>query len=192
MSLHLMPMSSLWNVVIWMFSACKIIFIVNSPYSKYTTHFIVKVYMRCFNTMFFCPKAKEGVVYSCLERPQNYQYLAPRACRPMDTTGWWRWWGVWEFTLHHWVHNSGRSKLKKYTQKEGCWRSPSNHEADQRPNSWPKSRQKSSEFFSLLFTVSSTALPCDFYCFKLTQPLLVSTVQSLYSVHWKGGRRKTW
>ncbi len=48
----------------------------------------------------------------------------------------------------------------------------------QRPNSWTKSRQKSSEFSSLLFT--STALPWDFYFFKLKQPLTVSTVQCCY------------
>jgi hypothetical protein len=40
-----------------------------------------------------------------------------------------------------------------------------------RPNSWTKSRQKSFEFFSLLFTVTSTALPWDLYFFKFTQPL---------------------
>jgi hypothetical protein len=57
-----------------------------------------------------------------------------------------------------------------------------------RPNSWTKSRQKSSEFPSLLFTVTSTALPGDFYFFKLTQPLTVSTVQFLYTVKEK--RRK--
>jgi hypothetical protein len=34
-----------------------------------------------------------------------------------------------------------------------------------------KSRQKSEEFSSLLFTVTSTTLPRDFYFFKLTQPL---------------------
>jgi len=49
------------------------------------------------------------------------------------------------------------------------------------PNSWTKSRQKSSEFSSLLFTVTSTALPWDFYFFKLTQPLTVS-------VKVKGGK----
>ncbi len=41
-----------------------------------------------------------------------------------------------------------------------------------RPNSWTKFRQKSSEFSSLLFKVTSTALPWDFYFFKLMQPLL--------------------
>ncbi len=40
-----------------------------------------------------------------------------------------------------------------------------------RPNSWTKYRQKSSEFSSLLLTVPSTALPWDFYFFKLMQPL---------------------
>jgi hypothetical protein len=42
----------------------------------------------------------------------------------------------------------------------------------QRPNSWTKSRKKSKEFSSLLFTV--TALPWNFYFFKHTQPLTVS------------------
>ncbi len=41
-------------------------------------------------------------------------------------------------------------------------------------------------FSSLLFTVTSSALPCDLYFFKLTQPLTVSTVQSLYTVKEKG------
>ncbi len=40
----------------------------------------------------------------------------------------------------------------------------------QRPNSWTKSRQNFEEFSSCLFTVTSTALPWDFYFFKLTQP----------------------
>ncbi len=43
-----------------------------------------------------------------------------------------------------------------------------------RPNSWTKSRQNSYEFSSLLLIVTSTALPWDFYFFKLTQPLTVS------------------
>jgi hypothetical protein len=47
----------------------------------------------------------------------------------------------------------------------------------QRPNSRTKTRQKSYEFSSLLFKVTSTALPLDFYFFKLTQPLTVSTVR---------------
>ncbi len=50
-----------------------------------------------------------------------------------------------------------------------------------RPNSWTKSRQKSYEFFSLLFTVTSTALPWDFYFFKLTEPLTASVKE-------KGGK----
>ncbi len=41
---------------------------------------------------------------------------------------------------------------------------------------------------SLLFTVTSTALPWDFFFFKLTQPLTVSTVQLLYTVKEKGGK----
>jgi hypothetical protein len=45
-----------------------------------------------------------------------------------------------------------------------------------RPNSWTKSRQKSEVFTSSLFKVTSTALPGNFYVFKLTQPLTVSTV----------------
>ncbi len=44
----------------------------------------------------------------------------------------------------------------------------------QRPNSWTKSRQKSLEFSSLLFTNTSSALPWDFYFFKISQPLTVS------------------
>ncbi len=47
---------------------------------------------------------------------------------------------------------------------------------------------KVKEFFSLLFTVTSTALPRDFYFFKLTQPLTVYTVQLLYTVKEKGGK----
>ncbi len=49
-------------------------------------------------------------------------------------------------------------------------------------NSWKK---------SLLITVTSTALPWDFYFFKLTQPLIVSTfqlLQLLYTVKEKGGK----
>jgi hypothetical protein len=42
--------------------------------------------------------------------------------------------------------------------------------------------------FSLLLTVTSTALPRDLYFFKLTQPLTVSTVQLLYTVKEKGGK----
>jgi hypothetical protein len=37
----------------------------------------------------------------------------------------------------------------------------------------------------MLFRVNSTALPRDFYFFKLTQPLTVSTVQLLYMVKEK-------
>jgi hypothetical protein len=44
-----------------------------------------------------------------------------------------------------------------------------------RPNSWTNFR-KSEEFSSLLFKVTFTALPSDFYFFKLKQPLTVSTV----------------
>ncbi len=36
--------------------------------------------------------------------------------------------------------------------------------------------------------VTSTALPSDFYIFKLTQPLTVSTIQLLYTVKEKGGK----
>ncbi len=145
--------------------------------------------MCCFNRMLFCPtekvEKKYGVDSSCLERPQNYQYMAPRAGRPMDDTGWWKWWGVWEFTLHHWVHQSVRLKIKR-AQKVGRRRSPIHHEADQRPHSWTKSIQQSSELSSLLFTVSSTALPWDFCFFQLTQPLTVSTVQLQYTIKEKG------
>ncbi len=55
-----------------------------------------------------------------------------------------------------------------------------------RSNSCTKSRQKSQEFSSLLFTVTSAAMPWDFYFFKLMQPLTVSTVQLLYTVKEKG------
>ncbi len=51
----------------------------------------------------------------------------------------------------------------------------------QRPSSGKKSTQKSYQFSSLLFTVISTALPGDFYFFKLTQPLT-------FSVNEKGGK----
>ena len=44
------------------------------------------------------------------------------------------------------------------------------------------------KFSSLLFTVTSTALPSDFYFFKLTQPLTVSKVQLLYTQKEKGGK----
>jgi hypothetical protein len=50
---------------------------------------------------------------------------------------------------------------------------------DQRPNSWTKSRQMSSEFSSLLFPVTSPSLACDFY-FSHTQPLTVSRGKLLY------------
>jgi hypothetical protein len=55
----------------------------------------------------------------------------------------------------------------------------------QRPNSWTRSGQK---FSSLLFTVTSAALPWDLYFFKLTQPLTVFTVQLLYTEKEKGGK----
>ncbi len=55
-----------------------------------------------------------------------------------------------------------------------------------RPNSWTKSRQKSQEFSSLLFTVTSAAMPYDFCFFKLMQPLTVSMVQLLYTLKEKG------
>ena len=58
----------------------------------------------------------------------------------------------------------------------------------QRHNSLTKSIQKSSEFSSLLFKVTSTALPWDLYFFKLTQPLTVSTVQLLNTVKEKVGK----
>jgi hypothetical protein len=57
-----------------------------------------------------------------------------------------------------------------------------------RTNSWTFSRQKSSEFSALLFTITSTALPWDFHFFKLTQPLTVFIVQSLYTVKEKGAK----
>jgi hypothetical protein len=45
------------------------------------------------------------------------------------------------------------------------------------------------QFSSLLFTVTSSAFRWDFYFFKLTQPFTVSTVQLLYTVKEKGGKR---
>jgi hypothetical protein len=48
---------------------------------------------------------------------------------------------------------------------------------------------KSYEFSSLLFTVTSSALPWDYYFFKLTQPLTASTVQLMYTVKLKGEKR---
>ncbi len=54
---------------------------------------------------------------------------------------------------------------------------------EQRPNSWTKSRQKSREVSFILFTVTSTTLPWDFYSFK---PHATS-----YSFR-KGEKRKTW
>ncbi len=48
-----------------------------------------------------------------------------------------------------------------------------------RPNSWTKSRQSLKEFSSLLFTVTSTALPWDYYFFS-----------ALVYIHCKGERRK--
>ncbi len=57
----------------------------------------------------------------------------------------------------------------------------------QRPNSWTKSKQKSQEFSSLLFKVISTALPWDFYFFKLTQPLRLSYC-TVYTVNEKRGK----
>ncbi len=73
------------------------------------------------------------------------------------------------------------------------------------PNSLMKSKQKSVEFSFLLFTVTSTALPCDFCFFKLTQPLMyffnlfhmfskscnllhISTIKLLYTEQEKGGK----
>ncbi len=44
-----------------------------------------------------------------------------------------------------------------------------------RPNSWTKSRQKSPEFSSLLFTVISTALPWYFYFFNSRNLLCISS-----------------
>ncbi len=60
-------------------------------------------------------------------------------------------------------------------------------------NSWTKSRQKSEEFSFLLFTINSTALPCDFYHFNLSQPLMYFfkltqplTYYNSVTVHCKG------
>ncbi len=60
-----------------------------------------------------------------------------------------------------------------------------------RPNVWTKSWQKPSEFFSLLFKVTSTALPWDFYFFKLTHwhATSYSFYNALvYTVKEKGGK----
>ncbi len=40
----------------------------------------------------------------------------------------------------------------------------------------------------MLFTVTSSVLPWDFYFVKFTQPLTVSAVQLLYTVKEKGGK----
>jgi hypothetical protein len=48
--------------------------------------------------------------------------------------------------------------------------------------------EKTQQFSSSLFTVTSTALPWDLYFFKLMQPLIVSTVQLLYTMKEKGGK----
>ncbi len=58
----------------------------------------------------------------------------------------------------------------------------------QRPNSWTNPRQKSWEYSSLLFTVTSPDMPWYLYFFKLTQPLTVFTIQLLYTVKEEGGK----
>ncbi len=83
--------------------------------------------------------------------------------------------------------------------KEPDWFQNETDAGNQRPNSWTKSRQKSLEFSSLLFTVSSTALPWDLfffkltqslmYFFKLTQPLMYFYIKLLYTAKEKGGKR---
>jgi hypothetical protein len=62
------------------------------------------------------------------------------------------------------------------------------HLFHQESDSWTKSRQKSSEFSILLFTVTSAALPGDFYFFKLTQPLTVSTFPLINTIKEAGGK----
>ncbi len=60
-----------------------------------------------------------------------------------------------------------------------------------RPNSWTKFRQQFSvlRVFPLhIFTVTATALPWEFYFFKLTLPPTVFRVQLLYTVKEKGGK----
>ena len=59
---------------------------------------------------------------------------------------------------------------------------------DLRPNSWTKPRQKSWEFSTLQFTVTSTAFRWYVFFFKLTQPLTVSNSASLYTAQEKGGK----
>jgi hypothetical protein len=49
-------------------------------------------------------------------------------------------------------------------------------------------RIQSEEFSSLLFIVTSSALPWDLYFFKFMQPFKVSRVQLLYTVKEKGGK----
>ncbi len=51
-----------------------------------------------------------------------------------------------------------------------------------------KIQTKVLKVYSLLLTVTSTSVPWDFYFFKLTIPLAVSTVQLLYSVKETGGK----
>ncbi len=53
-------------------------------------------------------------------------------------------------------------------------------------DSWGRILGRNSGKISLLFTVTSTAWPWDFYVFKLTQPLAVSRVQLLFTVKEKG------
>ncbi len=65
-------------------------------------------------------------------------------------------------------------------------------ETEPKPNSRTKSRQKFEEFSSLLFTVTSTALPWDFYFVKKNSCNLLHISFVRVPVHCKGERRKTW
>ncbi len=58
-----------------------------------------------------------------------------------------------------------------------------------KPNSWTKSRQKSKEFTSLLFTVISLCL--EFFLFLQTHATSYS-FYSLVTLHCRGERRKSW
>ncbi len=75
----------------------------------------------------------------------------------------WIQWYLWEICVKNFMRGGVRSRAG----------------GTLKPNSWTKS--------SMLFTVTSTTLPWDFYFFKLTQPLTVSSVHTvLYTVKEKG------
>ncbi len=91
-------------------------------------------------------------------------------------------WGRWGGGGGHGAESYDRKKA--WTSiNHSCLQAWQMHIKLQGPNSWTKSRQKSSEFSYLIFAVTYTALPWNFYFFKLTQPLTVFTVQLLNSEH---------